>query len=101
MKTLYLSELLNKTFETVEELEAAEKEYNDKKAEKEALKAERKRRAEEVEEAYKKKIEAAKEYNEILKKFLEDYKSYHFTYTKGNINNTPLFDEVLTKFFNL
>lgn len=88
----YLSEILNKAFDSVEELENAEKEYEKQKAEKEALKAERKRRADEVNEAWN-------DYNAKLKKFIEDYGTYHRTYTK---DNSPLYiNSFLNSFFNL
>lgn len=97
-KTLYLSEILNKTFESVEELEAAEKEYLDKQAEKEAAKAERKRRADEVSAAYEEIRKAQEKYEKLLSAFLKDYKTYHTTYTT---NTMPLGFKDFFKVFEL
>jgi len=88
----YYSELLKKPFDTVEELENAEKEKNEQINALKVKNEERTERAKEVENAYKKYIETKKKlfeeidnsYNEYLKlrdKFVDDYGSFHMTYT--------------------
>lgn len=113
----YYSELLKRPFDTVEELENAEKE---KKEQITALKVkteERTTRAKEVENAYKNYIETKKKlfeeidnsYNDYLKlrdKFVEDYGSFHMTYTNKNGDETysltdafKTVNDVLTELF--
>lgn len=79
----FYSEQLNKLFDSVEELKAAEDKVNAaKKAEEEkkaALKAQREERAKEVEEAFKLASEAQSKANELLKEFIKDYGSFHTT----------------------
>ena len=74
----YYSETCKKMYDSVEELETAEKEFNEKHEKELALKEERKARAQEVEEAYKK-------YLELKAKFIEDYKAYHMTLTTKDL----------------
>lgn len=106
-----LSEILNKTFDTVQECEKAEKLYLDaKKAREEAaikaqaekaakekqLQAQRATRAKEVEDAYKAIIDARKIYDEKLTAFVKDYGSFHMTVRTGENNPFNFFDS----FFN-
>lgn len=85
---LYTSELLKKSYKTEEECLAAEKEYLDEKAAKEAAQkqkqAERSTRAKEVEKALSDAVAAEQHYQETLKAFLKDYGSFHFTTSDGN-----------------
>lgn len=71
------SKKLNKVFDTVAELEAAEKELSEKELAEKKKKEERSARAKEVEEAYKKVDEAKKVADDLLEAFIKDYGSYH------------------------
>lgn len=113
MKVIYYSEVLNKQFNSEEELVAAEKEYLDAvaaKEEKEAqLKAERTARAKEVEQAYKdysdaydKAIDKENQYIDLLNAFIADYGSFHMTFKNSadKVNNTlASFREIFHNFF--
>ena len=68
----YYSEKLNKVFDTVEDLESAEKEHAEKETQALKLREERKVRAKEVEDAYI-------AYKKLLNQFIKDYGSYHQT----------------------
>ena len=76
------SEKTKKRYDTVEECEAAEREFEvaiaEEKERKEKLATERKDRAKEVEEAFKKA-------HALLNDFAKDYGSFHFSY--GTENN--------------
>lgn len=89
------SEKTRKFYNTVEECEKAEKEYDDQRALVEAKRKEladaRSTRAKEVEDAFKAVIEADKKYHELLKKFMKDYGNFHATYQDDNIP-VSLFD---------
>lgn len=93
----YYSELVNKFFDSVEETEKAEKEYEEKQVEvakqKEIeaerikkLKADRGLRAKEVDVAYEK-------YKELLNTFVKDYGTYHYEI------KFPIIDEFINTFF--
>lgn len=91
----YYSEKTNKVYTTTEELENAEKEFDEREAKELALRDERKARAHEVEEAYKK-------YLELKAKFIEDYKSYHMTLTEKDlpkVRDGSLVDLLFDRFF--
>ena len=75
----YHSTLLDKNYDTVEELEAAEKQFQTEEDEKNKKKEERSARAKEVEEARLAYVEAGKKYTELLNQFIKDYNSYHFS----------------------
>ena len=101
------SEVLNKLFNTVEDLEAAEQEYARQLAEKERDKRERERqvvelkekraaRAKEIEDALKERDELDKKINELVRAFTRDYGSFHWTY-KGDVDG----DSVFKTFFRL
>ena len=103
---VYKSKLLNKYFDTWEELQKAEEEY--KKANEEKLKAveEKKTRAKEVEDAYLEYVKSKAVASEMISKaqqeankliadaeskwielrdaFAKDYNGYHMTYTNNN-----------------
>jgi hypothetical protein len=77
----YLSEVTNKAYDTVDELNAAEeKALTARKAQELAeaeKKAKREARAKEVEEALKAALEAQKVANEKLQAFCKDYGTFH------------------------
>lgn len=98
----YLSEKTNKAYSSIDELKAAEKEFDAKQAQLEKKNAERKARAKEVEDAYKAIIEARKNYNDLLNKFIKDYGSYHYSVsTIDNSRANDIFDNVFDSFFSL
>ena len=75
----YHSTLLDKNYDTVEELEAAEKQFQAEEDEKNKEKEERAARAKEVEEARLAYVEAGKKYTKLLNQFIKDYNTYHFS----------------------
>lgn len=98
----YFSELTNKNYDKVEDLEEAEKAYNEKHKQELAIKEERTAAAKEVEDAYNEYSKAQKEANEKygvykdkLSEFLKKYHYYHKTYT-----TTDTFDKLFDNFFN-
>lgn len=82
------SEKTKKRYDTVEECEAAEREFEvavaEEKERKEKLVAERKDRAKEVEEAFKNA-------HDLLRNFTKDYGAFHFTYNT-DVNPLSWFD---------
>lgn len=107
----YLSEKLNKPFDTVEELEKAEKEFDEQQAEKAKLADVKKARAKEVEdayieyqkvkeEAYKTIAEAEKKWIELRDAFAKDYGGYHMTYVNNNGDKKVTFDDIVRSFWN-
>ena len=99
----YLSEKLNKVFDTAEQCaqaeEAHEKAIAEKKAKEEELATARKARAIEVEDAYKTSVEASKHYQELLDKFCKDYGSFHMTLKSGDFNPFDGFDHFFQSFW--
>ena len=82
MKTVYYSEKLKKHYDSEEECQKAELEY-DKKYELERVKKEqRAAEAKEVEDAFKKANEAYKEAREKLNTFVDKYGSFHTTFNE-------------------
>jgi septation ring formation regulator EzrA len=81
----FYSENLKTLFDTVEDLEAAEKEYQAKLKAEQEKKNERKTRAKEVEDARVK-------YMELLRQFIADYGSYHSTVKEGDNDLFTLID---------
>lgn len=90
---LYYSKKTKKLYETVEELEAAEKAYDEERAEAEKKVAEKKDRAKAIEEAYKHAQEvrkaaaemikeADKKYYDLRNAFIKDYGSFHMSYSE-------------------
>lgn len=96
----YLSELTNKSYDTVEELELAEKEHQELLDKEEEKKAKRAERAKEVKAAFVKACEEQDKANELLKAFVEDYGSYHTSITEP-LSSTSLFDYLVDRFFSL
>lgn len=81
----YYSDKTKKLYETVEDLNKAEKAYDEAHA-LEIKKAEMKKaRAEEIKNARKAIIEAQNKYNELVNKFIKEYGSYHETYRDGDL----------------
>lgn len=114
------SKVLNKPFDTIEELRAAEKEYNEAQAEKNRKLEEKKLDAKNVDESYKALLnvkkqcaeeinkvklsskakikEAENNYTEKLNEFIKKYGSYHTSYY-----TTTDFDswaDLINKFFD-
>lgn len=90
------SEKTGKEYKTVPECIAAEKEFDEaqakKEARKKALSDERKTRAKEVEDALKAVCDAQKVYEEKLNAFVKDYGSFHATIRTGEGNPFDLFE---------
>lgn len=95
------SDVLNRVFNTVEDLEAAEREYARQQEEKErlqkekekqvaALKEKRAARAKEIEDALKERDTLDKKIDELVKAFTRDYGSFHWTY-KGDVDGDSFF----------
>lgn len=95
------SEVLNRLFDTVEDLEVAEKEYARQLEEKERerkekerqvaeLKEKRAARAKEIEDALKERDEIDKKINGLVRAFTRDYGSFHWTY-KGDSDGDSFF----------
>ena len=80
----YYSEKLKKVYDTVEQLQTAETEYDKAHAAEIAKQKERKERAEEIDAARKEVIKAQEHYDDLINKFVKDYGSYHTTYTKND-----------------
>lgn len=106
----YLSEKTNKVYGSIEELEADEKAYEAKEAEKAKLLEEKKSRAKEVEDAYEELLkvkeaaynqiaEAEKKYIKLRDKFAEDYNGYHMTYINNNGKTEITFGDLLADFY--
>ena len=105
IKTVYRSDILNKSFETKEEADKAEKEYNEKNALILKKKEERTNRAKEVNSAYEKYMEDYKEYLKLRNEFIKDYGEWHMTYRDGDLKDfddldfKPLFKLLRSTFF--
>ena len=103
---LYTSEKTNKSYKTVEELEAAEKEFDKAEAEKKALVEVKKTRAKEVESAYQEYLNVRKEafekVREAEKKYIElkDYHGYHYTYVNDNGKESITFGDLVEAFLS-
>ena len=85
----YLSEVTNKAYDTVDELNAAEEKALSVRKAREAAEAEKKakreERAKEVEEALKFALDAQKEANEKSEAFCKDYGAFHTSLKDANI----------------
>lgn len=96
-----ISEKTGKSYSTVDECLAAEKDYEielQKKVEAEKAKAEtRAARAKEVTDALKTLTDARKAYQEKVAAFCKDFGSFHCTLTSKDIPNT--FSEVFENLF--
>lgn len=87
----YYSTKLDRLFETVEDLQKAEKAYDDKQHELEEIKTARSEAAKKVEAAYKLAEDAKKNADTLLAEFCKKYGAYHTTITKPATTST-LFD---------
>jgi uncharacterized protein YgiM (DUF1202 family) len=110
-----VSEKTNKEYATVEECMQAEKEFDEKVAEKKAAEekalaerkaqaeqaiATRKEDAEKVEAARRKMVEANKAYHEALADFCKKHGTYHFSYrVDPNAQWESLFDNFFHPFW--
>lgn len=90
MKTRYINEYTNESYDTESEAKASEKKYLEVQEAKKKKDSERAARAKEVDEAMKAMLEARKHYIEVLKAFCKDYKSYHFS--TNDMKNYDFFD---------
>lgn len=95
------SDVLNRVFNTVEDLEAAEQEYARQQEEKERLQREKERRvaelkekraarAKEIEDALKERNVLDKKINELVRAFTRDYGSFHWT-CRGDTDGDSFF----------
>ena len=108
----FYSKVLNKAFDSLDELKEAEKKHAEEEAEKQKLSETKKARANEVEEAYKayqkKKEKAYKEISEAENKYLtlrdqfaKDYHGYHMTYVVDNSGkHSVTFGDLINDFFS-
>ena len=87
----YYSDKTKKIYDTVEQLQAAEKKYDDAHAAEIKKAEERKRRADEIAAARKDLQNAQKKYNELVNKFIKDYGSYHATYNGEDVSAMDVF----------
>ena len=109
---LYLSEKTGKSYKTVKELEADEKELAERESEEKKKSEEKKARAQEVADAYKEyedlKAKFAKQLDEAYKhwvslreKFADDYGGYHMTYVRHNDEEPEItFGDFVSKLLN-
>lgn len=106
----YYSEKLKKLFDTVKELESAEKEFDKIQAEKSKELEEKKLNAKEVEDAYKHYIETIKESNKLVEtayekylalrgEFIKKYGSFHMSYRDSSVPRN-LTSNSISSFFN-
>ena len=100
----YLSEKTNKAYSSLEDLKAAEKEYDVKQAEVEKKNKDRQKRAKEIEDAYKAIVDAKQHYNKLLESFVKDYGSCHYSITSTNPDSGFIFPDLnldlIDKLFN-
>ena len=105
----YYSKVLNKPFDTLEELQKEEAKVLEEQKAKEKLTTEKKARAKEVEEAYLEyqKVkeqalnmiaEAEREWVLLRDKFAEDYGGYHMTYVDDNGRKLVTFGDLIDSF---
>lgn len=87
----YYSEKLKKVYDTVEQLQEAEKKYDEAHAVEIKKAEERKRRADEIAAARKDLQNRQKKYNELVNQFIKDYGSYHATYKDEDVSALDLF----------
>lgn len=94
-------DILNKVFNMVEDLEAAEQEYARQLEERERLRKEKEKqvaelkekraaRAKEIEDALKERDDLDKKINELVRAFTRDYGSFHWT-CRGDTDGDSFF----------
>lgn len=85
----YYSDITNKLYDSMDDLEKAEKktiaEREEKKAKEQKRADERKARAQEVDDLRKAYVDARKAYSEALEKFCKDYGTYHTSISTDNL----------------
>lgn len=85
----YYSDITNKLYDSMDDLEKAEKntiaEREEKKAKEQKKADERKARAQEVDDLRKAYVDARKAYSEALEKFCKDYGTYHTSISTDNL----------------
>lgn len=111
MSYKYYSEELKKVFDSVEELEKAEKEYTIKKEEEAKALSLKKEEAKAVEDAYKNLVDTKKKafkeideaeqiYIEKRNAFVKKYGSFHMTYTDKDAQPLSNLEDIFTKKFD-
>lgn len=85
----YYSDFTNKFYNSMEDLEKAEKkiiaEQEEKKAKEQKRADERKARAQEIDELQKAYVVARKAYTDALEKFCHDYGTFHTSVSSDNL----------------
>lgn len=85
----YYSDITNKLYDSMSDLEEAEKkvitEQEEKKAKEQKKADERKARAQEVDDLQRVYVGARKAYSEALEKFCKDYGTYHTSISTDNL----------------
>lgn len=85
----YYSDITNKLYDSMSDLEKAEKktiaEQEEKKAKEQKRADERKARAREIDELQKTYVDARKAYTEALEKFCNDYGTFHTSISSDNL----------------
>lgn len=85
----YYSDITNKLYDSMDDLEKAENktiaEREEKKAKEQKKADERKARAQEVDDLRKAYVDARKAYSEALEKFCKDYGTYHTSISTDNL----------------
>lgn len=106
----YKSKLLNKVFDSTEELKEAEKKYHEENDAKLKLAEQKKARAEEIKTLKQKALDARKAAQAMIKeaddayykaraKFIEDYGYYHESYYSDGKNEVITISDVIDSFF--
>lgn len=107
----FYSEKLNKLFDTIDELHAEEKKYDDSLIAKNKLSETKRIRAKEIEDAYKNVVavrdaaskriqEADNRYNTLVDNFIKDFGSYHFTYNSENRQDPVTVSDTIDQLYN-
>ena len=106
----YYSKLLNKPFDTLDELKQAEDAYHKANEEKIKLAEEKREDAKKVEDAYKHLLEVQKKAQAEIKEaedmylkernsFIQKHNGYHMTYTNRNGEETLNVSDLIDSFF--
>lgn len=81
----YYSDKTKRLYDTVEDLNKAEKAYDEVHAAELKKAEEKKNAADAIKAARKAIIDAQSRYNELVNQFIKDYGSYHETYRDGDM----------------
>lgn len=106
----YKSKLLNKVFDTTEELAEAERKYHEENDAKLKLAEQKKERAEAIKVLKQKTFEARREAQKIINEadeayykaraeFIKDYGSYHESYYSDGKNEVVTINDLIDSFF--